>query len=93
MIDYVFSHEHPPAKKANYTDFVSKLPFPISLLQFSTDAVLAQALKSAPGHVTGLKSKADIIVKAAAFGKGVMKKMGVSPDGFIQMALQVMRDV
>ena len=63
MIDYVFSHEQPPPKRANYTDFASKLPTPISLLQFSTDAVLAQALKSAPGHVAGLKSKADIVVK------------------------------
>ena len=89
MIDYVYSHEQPPKQKATYTEFVSKLPMPIALLQFSVDDVLQKALNEAPAYATALKSAADIVVKASPFGKGIMKKLGVSPDGFIQMALQL----
>ncbi len=89
MIDYVYSHEQPPQKKAMYTEFVSKLPAPVTLLSFTVDAALSRALQDAPGKATALKSAADIYVKASPFGKGDMKKLGVSPDGFIQMALQL----
>lgn len=89
MIDYVYSHEKPPQKKAAYTEFVSKLPSPVTLLNFTLDAVLTRALQEAPAKAMALKSAADICIKASPFGKGTMKKLGVSPDGFIQMALQL----
>jgi carnitine O-acetyltransferase len=89
MIDYVYSHEQPPAQRANYTDFSSKLSAPISLLQFAVDDVIAKTLKEAPSYALALKSSVDICVKASPFGKASMKKLGVSPDGFIQMALQL----
>ena len=89
MIDYVYSHEKPPQKKAAYTEFVSKLPSPVTLLNFTLDAVLTRALQEAPAKAMALKSAADICIKPSPFGKGTMKKLGVSPDGFIQMALQL----
>ena len=89
MIDYVYSHEQPPAKKAEYSSFLSLLPAPITLMRFVTDDVLNKALNDAPKYALALKSSADICVKASPFDKGIMKKSGVSPDGFIQMALQL----
>jgi carnitine O-acetyltransferase len=89
LIDYVYSHEQPPAQRADYTSFSSKLSAPISLMQFAVDDVITKSLKEAPAYALALKSSADIRVKASPFGKGIMKKLGVSPDGFIQMALQL----
>ncbi len=84
-----YSHEKPPADKATYATFASILPSPITLLRFTVDDVIIKALTGAPQYALALKSAADICVKASPFGKGAMKKLGVSPDGFIQMALQL----
>jgi carnitine O-acetyltransferase len=89
MIDFVYLNEKPPLQKASYTQIASKLPSPVTLLKFSVDDVITASLNEAPARALALKSSSDIRIKASPFGKAVMKKLGVSPDGFIQMALQL----
>eukprot|EP00163_Fabomonas_tropica_P007348 TRINITY_DN1707_c0_g1_i2.p1 TRINITY_DN1707_c0_g1~~TRINITY_DN1707_c0_g1_i2.p1 ORF type:complete len:673 (+),score=225.54 TRINITY_DN1707_c0_g1_i2:140-2158(+) len=59
-------------------------------LKFDTDAQTEKAVSVALTEVTKLIQSVDLhILIFKEFGKGFIKSLGVSPDGFIQMALQL----
>ena len=67
----------------------SKLPAPVRL-SWSISRELAVAVKHAKLFAQQLIGDVQLqLVKHDAYGKGFMKKCGVSPDAYIQMALQI----
>lgn len=59
-------------------------------LRFHIDDDLAAAIDEATASASAAIANLDLLVTCQdSFGKGFMKSVGVSPDGFIQMALQL----
>ena len=59
-------------------------------LQFASTAELLVDVRSAQLHAKALIDDLDLVVRHHdTFGKGRMKKSGLSPDAFIQLALQL----
>ena len=59
-------------------------------LRFKIDTGALAMLETATSRVKNLIADLDLrVVRHDAYSKGLMKKYGLSPDGFIQMALQL----
>ena len=68
---------------------ISKLSPPTSL-PFEVDAPLQKTIDSAVAKFQDVISKHDLqVVCFEAYGKNTIKKFGVSPDAFAQMAIQL----
>lgn len=58
-------------------------------LAWNVDEKLNDMLTASTDNYIKLNERLDLIIQSAPFGKGIMKKCRLSPDGFIQMALQL----
>lgn len=90
IFDHRTSRIFPPHSKANCTVLkpcdVAQKPLKLT---FTVDALLQQHLDAAVKHTDELAHSLDMhVLDFTAYGKDFIKKQKMSPDSFIQMAMQ-----
>jgi carnitine O-acetyltransferase len=91
MCDYILDRcfqECPPSVQSSLDD--KRVGVPVEWLQFDLNAEISQSIQEAKSNLDKAIGAHDLrVLQYAGYGKELIKQFQVSPDSFVQMAIQL----